>query len=234
MRGWHRHPIGGSGVVESISVIPAAEGDRTELWMVVRRTINGVTRRYVEYMDRPWREGDTLASQFYVDSGLSYSGAAVTTISGLAHLEGQTVDVLTNGYVHPQRVVTGGQITLQTASTSVQVGLPCPCRYRSMRVEAAAGDGTAQGKTKRIHKAVLRFLDTAGGKYGGTFDTLDELNFRVPADPMNQPVPLFRGDKVVTWPDGYTTDCYMIYQNDQPTAATLVALMPQVVTNDSR
>lgn len=234
VRGWHRHPIGGAGVVESIAVMQAAEGDRSELWMIVRRTINGTTKRYVEFMERPWRDGDAQSAQFYLDCGLTYSGAPATTISGLSHLEGQTVDVLADGAPHPQRVVTGGAITLQRAASVVQVGLPCPCYFKSMRLEAAAADGTAQGKTKRIHKAVLRFLNTGGGSYGGTDTALDDLQLRTAADPMGQAVPLFSGDKVVSWPDGYTTDAFMIYRNTQPTAATLVALMPQVVTQDSR
>lgn len=234
VRGWHPHPIGGAGIVESLAVMQAAEGDRHELWLVVRRTIDGVTRRYVEYMERPWRKGDTQASQFYVDSGLTYSGTPVTTISGLGHLEGQVVDVLTDGAPHPQRTVTGGQITLQRAASVVNVGLPCPCLYRSMRLEAGASDGTAQGKTKRIHKAVLRFLNTGGGRYGGAENALDDLQFRTAADPMGAPVPLFSGDKIVSWPDGYTTDAYMMFVNDQPTAVTLVALAPQVHTQDAR
>ena len=234
VRGWHRHPIGGGGVVESVSVMQAAEGDRHELWLVVRRTINGVTRRYVEYMERPWREGDPQSRQFYVDSGLTYDGAPAATISGLAHLEGQTVDVLSDGAPHPQRVVTGGQVTLQRPASVVHVGLPCPCLYRSMRMEAGSSDGTAQGKTKRIHKAVLRFLNTGGGRYGGSDSALDDLQFRTSADPMGAPVPLFSGDKVVSWPDGYTTDAYMMFVNEQPTAVTLVALAPQLVTQDAR
>jgi hypothetical protein len=234
VRGWHRHPIGGGGVVESVSVMQAAEGDRNELWLVVRRTINGVTRRYVEYMERPWREGDPQSRQFYVDSGLTYDGAPAATISGLAHLEGQTVDVLSDGAPHPQRVVTGGQVTLQRPASVVHVGLPCRCLYRSMRLEAGSSDGTAQGKTKRIHKAVLRFLNTGGGRYGGSDSALDDLQFRTSADPMGAPVPLFSGDKVVSWPDGYTTDAYMMFVNEQPTAVTLVALAPQLVTQDAR
>jgi hypothetical protein len=183
---------------------------------------------------RPWREGDAQSSQFYLDSGLTYSGAPATTISGLGHLEGQTVDILSDGAPHPQRVVTGGAITLQRSASVVQVGLPCPCFYRSMRIDSGAQDGTAQGKTKRIHKAVLRFLNTGGGSYGGSENALDDLQFRTAADPMGAAVPLFTGDKVVSWPDGYNTDAYMIYTNTQPTAATLVALMPQVQTQDAR
>ncbi len=234
VRGWHRQPIGGSGFVESVAVMPAAEGDGNELWLVVRRTINGVTKRYVEYLNRAWRTGDAQSSAFYMDSGLTYSGGPVTTISGLGHLEGLTVDILSDGAPHPQRVVTSGAITLQRAASIVQIGLPCPCKYRSMRLEGGASDGTAQGKTKRIHKGVLRFLNTGGGSYGSSDANLDDLQFRQASDPMDAPVPLFSGDKVVPWPEGYNSDAYMMYVNEQPTPATLVGLMPQVVVQDAR
>ena len=235
VRGWHRHPIGGSGIVESVAVIPAAEGDRSELWMVVKRTINGVTKRYVEYLERPYRIGDAQASQFYVDSGLTYTGAATTTISGLTHLEGQTVSVLVNGAPHPNVVVTSGTITLQIAATTAQIGLPCPARYRSMRLEAGAQDGTSQGKTKRIHKCVLRLLYTGGGKYGAmNGGPMDNLLLRSSTAAMNQPAPLFTGDKVVPWPDGYNTEAYVGFEIDQPVNAVLVAVMPQIVTQDAR
>jgi len=235
VRGWHRHPIGGSGIVESIAVMPAAEGDRSELWMVVKRTINGVTKRYVEYMERPYRIGDSQASQFYVDSGLTYTGSAATTISGLGHLEGQTVSVLVNGAPHPNVVVTSGAITLQIAATTAQIGLPCPARYRSMRLEAGAQDGTSQGKTKRIHKCVLRLLYTGGGKYGAmNGGPMDYLLLRSSTAAMDQPAPLFTGDKVVPWPDGYNTEAYVGFEIDQPVNAVLVAVMPQIVTQDAR
>lgn len=234
VRGWHRHPVGGNGFVESLAVMPAAEGDRNELWLVVRRTINGVTKRYVEYMERPWRLGDAQSSSFYVDCGLTYNGAPTSTISGLGHLEGMTVDILADGSPQPQRVVTGGAITLQRTASIAQIGLPCPCKYRSMRIEAGAADGTAQGKTKRIHKSVMRFLNTGGGRFGSRADNMDGITFRKASDPMTAPVPLFNGDKVVTWPEGYNGDGYVMYQNDQPTPATLVAFMPQIVTQDAR
>lgn len=236
VRGWHRQPIGGDGFVESIAVMPAAEGDHSELWAIVRRTINGATKRYVEYMERPFRAGDAQASQFYVDSGLTYEGAATTTISGLGHLEGQVVSVLCNGAPHPNVTVTAGAVTLQLAATTAQIGLPCPARYRSMRLEAGAGDGTAQGKTKRIHKLVLRLLNTGGGKYGALKPGLpmDALLLRTASDRMDQPAPLFSGDKVVSWPEGYNTEAYVGFEIDQPVAATIVAIMPQISTQDSR
>jgi hypothetical protein len=232
VKSWHRHPT--DGLVESVAVIPSPTLDRDEVWMSVKRTIDGVDYRYIEYMERPWQRGDALSSMFYVDSGLTYNGAAATVISGLDHLEGETVDILADGSPHPQRVVTSGTVTLQREASVVNIGLPVPCKVKSMRMEAGSQDGTAQGKTKRIHKLVLRFLDSLGGEVGPAPDMLELLEFRTPRDQMNQPVPLFTGDKVITWPHAYDLDGYFYYQNTQPVAVTLVAVMPQIFTQDAR
>lgn len=236
VRGWHRQPIGGNGFVEAISVMPAAEGDRSELWLIVKRTINGVTKRYVEYLDRPFRTGDAQSSQFYVDCGLTYDGVPADVISGLAHLEGETVSVLIDGSPHPDRVVTAGAITLQRDGSIVQVGLSCPARWRSMRLEAGAADGTAQGKTKRAHKVTFRLDNTGGGKFGTLTPgyPLDNFQFRKASDPMDQPVPLYTGDKTVDWPKGYDADGYFGFSIDQPVAATIVAVMPIITVQDAR
>lgn len=234
VKGWHRHLIGGDGIVETVATIPNPNRTGDQVWMVVRRTVNGSTVRYVEYMADPWKRGDRQVDQFYVDSGLTYDGAPATTIAGLGHLEGATVDVLVDGAPHPQRVVTGGQITLQRAGSVVQVGLPFRSRLWTMRIEAGARDGTAQAKTKRMHKVAFRFLDTAGCKVGPSADRVDLVEFRTPADPMDAPPPLYTGDKLVSWPGGYETDGRIYVEHDQPTACTLVAIYPQVETQDAR
>ncbi len=58
-----------------------------ELWLVVRRTINSATVRYIERL-KTFNYGTSLEDAFFMDSGLTYDGAAATAISGLGHLEG--------------------------------------------------------------------------------------------------------------------------------------------------
>ena len=60
--------------------------------MVVKRTINSVTRRFVEYLSLS-DFGSDVTDAFFVDSGLTSSGASASTISGLDHLVGQTVSI---------------------------------------------------------------------------------------------------------------------------------------------
>jgi hypothetical protein len=231
---WAQVPIGGNGVVvESILVLPAPTLDRSELWLIVRRTINGVTKRYVEFMERPFRAGDTQASAFYVDAGLTYNGSPATTISGLNHLEGETVQILTDGAAHPDRTVTDGAITLQQPGSVVNVGLKCGCRLVTERIDAGAADGTAQGKTKRITKVVFRFYNSLGGQYGPEDGPYDDLLTRSGNDDMDVAPPLLTGDTdILDWPEGYDMDGVVEYRNDQPLPVTLVAIMPQPVTQD--
>lgn len=228
---WHRHPMT-NGIVESVCVIPSPDGTRDDLWLIVKRNIEGDDVRYVEYLEREYLTGDDQDSCFYVDCGLTYDGSPTTTISGLDHLEGQTVQVLADGAAHPDRVVTGGEIELQLSASVVQVGLPFDSVLQTNRLEAGAGDGTAQGKTKRINKCVFRFMNTLGAQVGPDENTLDEIEFRNPNDPMNQPPPIFTGDKLMEWPDGYNFDGYIMVVQDQPLPMTVVAIMPQVHTFD--
>jgi len=120
---WHRHIFGGSfstgnAVCESVATIPTNDKEY-QTWVIIKRTINGVTRRYVEYINQfDFTETDNTTFNF-LDSQLAYSGSATTTITGLDHLEGQTVSVLANGSTHPDRTVSGGSITLARSSTII-------------------------------------------------------------------------------------------------------------------
>jgi hypothetical protein len=230
--GWHRHPIGGNGIVECMETIPSPTGTQDDLWMIVRRTINGQTKRYIEYLETDFTDETDIEDAFFVDSGLTYDGSPATTISGLTHLEGEEVAVLVDGAAHPSVTVSSGEITLQRPGSLVHIGFPFDTFMQTMRLEAGAGDGTAQGKTKRITKAVIRFLATVGAKAGADLSQVDEIQFRQPSMPMNQAVPPFTGDKLIEWPGSYDFDGYIYVQQPQPLPMTVVAIMPQVHTQD--
>lgn len=235
--GWHRHILGGafgsgSAVVESIAVIPEPNGAYDELWLIVKRTINGATKRYIEYMVKSFDEGDARADAFFVDCGLTYSGAPATVISGLTHLEGQTVAIWADGATHPNRTVTAGQITLDRAASKVHVGLTYNSDGKTMKPDAGAADGTAQGKTKRVTNVFFRLHNSSGLKYGADFTSLDTVSFRDSYDPTATALPLFTGDKFVEWPGGYDGDGQICWRRDYPGPLTVLAIGPQLVTQD--
>lgn len=230
--GWHKHTIGGSGIVECLEAIPCPDQDQDDLWMIVRRTVNGSTKRYIEYLNKDFNAETDIEDAFFVDSGLTYDSTATTTISGLSHLEGKEVAVLADGAAHPNRTVSSGSITLARSASKVQIGLPYTSTLKTQRINAGGADGTSQGKTKRITKVVLRFLRTLGAKAGYDENNLDEIQFRSGSDPMDAAPPIFTGDKLIEWNGGYDFDGYVTIEQSQPLPMTVVAIMPQVVTQD--
>jgi hypothetical protein len=86
---WNRHNMGGGGIVESISVTPAPDGQRDELWMIVNRTVNGAVVRTVEYMVKHYEGpqagyiGDAQSSAWYVDCGVQANLSPAFTITNV-------------------------------------------------------------------------------------------------------------------------------------------------------
>ena len=188
---WCRHNLGGGGKVESITAIPAPDGLRDELWMIVNR--GGV--RTVEYMVKHFEgpqagnAGDAQASAWYVDCGVqqvqaTHAGQTSTTVAGLpAVTVGKTVAILADGGVQPTQVVpASGQISLSGAFTTVTIGFPYQGNLVPMRFEGGADTGTAQGKIKRGADLVVRVVDTGGPVVG----QLSNLVNGVYQDPLGQ------------------------------------------------
>jgi hypothetical protein len=159
---------------------------------------------------------------------------SATTITGLWHLEGQTVAVLADGAVHPDKTVASGSITLAYGASKASVGLAYNSDLQNLRIEAGASDGTAQGKTRRINKVVVRVHDTVGAKIGPSFDNLTAVTFRTSSDATSVAVPLFSGDKVIPWEGDYDSDGYVCIRRYQPSPMTVLAIMPQMTTQDAR
>ena len=232
---WHRHIIGGvfgsgNAVVESVAVIPG-DLDEDEVYLIVKRTIDGATKRYVERMSG-FDFGSDITDAYFVDSGLTYSGSAATTISGLDHLEGQTVSVLADGSMHPNVTVSSGAVTLQRSVTKAHIGLPFTSKVETLRVDGGSALGSSQGKVKRISEVTVRLFRSVGLKVGTSTSELDIVPFRDSGDAMDTATPLFTGDKTVEFRGGYDDDATIVIQQDQPLPMTILAIFPTVSVFD--
>ena len=115
--------------------------------------------------------------------------------------------------------------------------MPQVATWGSSRTDAGAGDGTAQTKTKRLTDVSFRVVNTLGGTAGPSLDNMDDipdLTYRSAATLMDNGPDLFTGDALVDWPGGYETDGRIFYRNSDPLPVTLVAVVPQVVTQEAR
>ena len=233
--GWHKHTIGGvfgsgQAIVESIAPLPTDTGN-DDLYLIVKRTINSQTKRYVEVL-KPFDFGSVTTAAFFVDSGLAYSGSAVTSLSGLYHLEGQSVAILANGATHPDETVSGGGITLDYSSTTAAVGFSYTSEMQTMRIESGSEDGTSQGKPKRIHAVTLRLFETVGIEVGNSATEIDRIPFRDSSMLMDNGIPLFSGDKTIEFSGGFDNDDRIYVRQSQVLPMTVLAFYPRMNTFD--
>ena len=246
--GWSKHRT--DGLYESVSTIPGAK--QTEIWVIVNRTIQGVTKRYVEcFDDEEWAErtdaflgvqAQKYANVFLVDCGLTYDaalngGVPVTVLKGLDHLAGKTVHILADGVLQePQEVVASGSdwiITLNTPNYVIHAGLPYSSMIITMRPEGGVQGGTSQGKTKRISKVTLRVDKSLGCKVGPDADHLETLEFRNMADSMDTALSLFTGDMTTEFLGDYDSSAQVMVVQDQPLPLTICAIIPEMEIGNS-
>ena len=221
----------GKAVCESVAVIPTDDSEY-QIWVIVKRTVNGSTRRYVEYLNVfDFDETDNTSFNF-LDSALSYSGTAATTFTGLDHLEGQTVAILADGATHPDKSVSSGSVVLDRSATNVKIGLAYHSTLKTMRIDAGSQDGTSQGKTKRIYEITARLYQSVGVEIGPDLSNMERIPFRTSANPMDEGIPVFTGDKEIEFRGNYDTDGYILVRQTQPLPFTILSLYPRLITND--
>jgi len=228
--GWHTHSIGGSGIVESITAIPS--GSEDQVYISVKRTINSSTVRHIELL-KPLQFDGQITDAFFVDSGLTYDGSATSTITGLNHLEGETVSILADGSAHADKTVSGGSITLDRNASKAHIGYSYTSTIETLRLEGGANDGVSQGKIKRIHGVTVRFLESVGAEVGPDTSNLDRIPFRDSSMAMDTAVPIFTGDKEIFFPSGYDNDARIVVRQTQPLPMTITAIMRRSNTFDA-
>jgi hypothetical protein len=217
---WHQHDT--DGKFESITVV--AEGDEDVLYAVVQRTIDGTTRRYVERMRS--RQFVDPADAFFVDSGATYSGVPADEISGLGHLEGKTVNILADGAVHPQRVVTGGAVTLDVEASKVQIGLPIIADLQSLPL-AFETQAAGQGRVKNVNKVWLRVYRSSGIFVGPNANELVEAKQRT-IEPYGSPPALKSEEISVVLTPTWADNGQIYVRQSDPLPLTIVSMTLEV------
>ena len=171
---WHYHMT--DGEFESCAVIPGTDYE-DHLYVVVKRTIDGSIKRYVERLNS-FTDITALADAKINHSGLTYEGTATTTISGLDHLEGETVAILADGVVVDNKTVSSGSITLDAAAEKVHIGLGFNADLETHDMGAQdQREGSMVGRIKRITNTIIDLKDSQGGQFGPDADNLNDIHY---------------------------------------------------------
>lgn len=200
--GWHCHTTGSSDTFESVETI-YGEDEEDEVWVLVKRTVNGATRRFIERIEPTQYEtqkAGTKSDFWYVDSGLSSSGSSLTSIT-LPHLPSTVVAVIADG-VEQAPITTSATgvaaLTSGLTASKITAGLPMTSRLEPMKLEVGLPNGTARSREGRIHRVGMSVWQSMGGEFGPTaIGTVSGLNL----DPI-----LYRStdDGLDASPDVYT------------------------------
>ena len=222
------------GWISDVVTLPGTVEDT--VYYFIRRDINGVTKRYLEKwaLESNCRGG---LLNYQADSLKVYSGGSTTTITGLSHLEGETVCVWADGkdvgtddnYAQTYQVV-GGQITLAEAAGDVVVGLPYTAQFKSVKL-APETLGTVLSSHKRIDRMglLLKWVHPKGLRYGQDFTYMDDMpeveeGVTIDQDGIRETY----AEHEVLFPGKWDIDARICLQAQAPRPCTVMAAVPDM------
>ncbi|MDO9100503.1 MAG: hypothetical protein Q7V53_07205 [Caldisericota bacterium] len=214
---WARHTT--DGLFESVASLPGAGVD--DVYFVVKRTINGVEKRYVEMFD--YEDVDTI----YSDCSVYYAGTPIATVPGFDHLVGKTLSIVADGVVHPPRTVNeDGEIELQRPASTVLAGLPFTMTLEMLHPEFGDANATSQGKRVMITDVIVRFFESVAAKVNGV-----EVLPRSLSDGLDSAPDPFTGDKKINGASGWSSPHNILIQSDNPTPLTVLGVIVRGAVN---
>lgn len=220
LAGWFRYVIDGD--YESVAVIPGPDGD--EVWVSVNRTINSVTKRYIERINpNVWTDEEDA---FYVDSGVTVSGSSTNSFSGLDHLIGETVSVLGDGADFGDHVVDeSGEINTGIEFASIaQIGLPIVSRFKPMKFDIDNTRGNSQGQFKQISKVEVLCLRSMNFRIVDDDGKDIKVKWRNMVDKTNTAIPFFSGVATFELTSDVCADPSYTIVQDRPFPMTITSV----------
>ncbi len=158
------------------------------------------------------------------------------SFTGLDHLEGMTVSVVTDGGQHPQKTVSSGEIELDRQASVVHVGLPYTGYIETNDLEGGSQNGTSQTKRKSVTAVGVRFLNSLYAKVGTGYYNLNQIEMRTPAMYMDRPPLPYTGDRKEIFPNkindemdgGWSRNKKIVICQDQPYPCNVLLVAPYV------
>jgi hypothetical protein len=153
------------------------------------------------------------------------------TLTGLSHLEGETVSVIRDGGREtPTYTVSGGEITISQQTSKATVGLPYTGLFKSMPLVGGAADGDSHAKAKLIDKMGIYFLNTVGAKFGTDVYNLNQVLFG-PGGIVGRPINAYTGFKKLDLPERYEEEKHVYIIQDTPLCCIVQAIIPLMEAN---
>ena len=220
-----KHTLGGTNaVVLSATSVPSGESN-DHLYLLVSRTINGSTARHIEVLENFYDAGDITTSSYFLDDCIHYNSSATATITGLDHLEGQVVRVITEDGMHPNRTVSGGSITLDASYENVIVGLYSNRTAETHPLQINTGKGSGRGSPKSLYEVHLEFYETCSASVGSSSSNVKEIIFTGTTSTGTNDLILYTGTKKVQLATEYSETIQVYVKQVDPLPLTINSII---------
>lgn len=239
----HQHHL--SGYVESFAVVNSPTTKKEDLWVSVRREVNGETKRFIEWIDNgfPLEYPDNINNiqdislrekeekeyykqqSFYLDSGIIWvrpEGNTDTSIP-VSHLIGKEVVIMADGSEAPTQTVSAeGTITIRSKDKVVKVGLPIDSIFKSQNIFIPYNNKSGVGSIQQISNVDLMLYMSGSAYIGRDSENAQEILLRKADAPMDKSYDLFSGIKRISFdgsssrPEEYGASVTIITNNVFP------------------
>lgn len=198
--------------------VPLSDGTDVS-YFAITREIGGQTVQYIEAYD----------PTMYVDSGVIGQVAAdqppIDTWGSLQHINGKLVDIVADGAVMPQQVVTDNQVVLDRTFRHIEIGLPYTSTLVTLKPEVQSQVGTGQASRMSTVSVIMRFRRTSGCSVNGDVVPFRQFGLNV----LDKPTPVYTGD--IPWQGiGWENNEYVIEQ-PQPLPFHILAIIRTLTVN---
>jgi len=229
--GWCKLTTQG-GLFESVTTLPSSKSDtgiywgstqnEDDVWVSVKRTINGTTRRHIERLttgNTAKQQANDVDNMYFLDASIKVTGTDLTTITGLDHLEGETVTVLADG-IKNIYVVSSGSITLDIPADTVIAGLPVTSTFEPFDLETEE----SIGRRKQLYQSKLLLWNSLGGSIASDGEDYQGLVYHTAGETMDDSIPLKNAYSEIFHESSHSRQKYWRIQHDDPYPFTLQAL----------
>ena len=218
---WGWTPVETAGFVLDAEVI--SEGGFDRLYILVQRTIAGVERVFVERLAMP--HGDDITTACHLDCAVTQVlDPPSSVISGLHHLEGETVTATYDGYVEDGLVVENGEVTLPNEATIVTVGLKYSGKIETLPAALSTQQGSVHVNAQQVSDVIVRTIDTRGIEIGVSGASFLEQVEPKDGDAVAELMDVSAIDYKVTPPGDWKDTSTIIIEQNQPLPAHVVAI----------
>lgn len=157
------------------------------VYVVVKRTINGSTARYIEKFNEA----------AYMDaSKLSTSSLPTDTWTGYGHLDGETIKVRGDDYILQNVTIASGNFTSSQKVSAIEAGINFSASIETLPIDVDLGGYSMAGQYRRLVSAQIRLHNSRNIQVRFLNNTYEPA-FRQFGDLFDSPIQTFSGYKKV-------------------------------------